>query len=302
MRDIIKSDAPEQTGAKKKKRTSRKNLSLYYVLVLILVTVVGVILSLTVLFKTDKIIVNGQTPYNDADIIEASGVKLGENIIRADYSEAEEKVLGSLLYVETVSVKKKFPTTVVITVTETKPCYNIETQNGYLIVSQNGKVLDLLVSPIEGLLTVYGIDPENCEPFSILKDKESNKADILIEIKSAFDKSEIECILSVDLSDKYDISLNYDDRIEVMIGNSANIGYKIEYAKSVFESNKIGSNAEGVLMIDENGEGHFVSEESMQQYEENKNNAQQNQNDVQDDESVSDSESNPSSSENGQDE
>lgn len=279
MRDIIKSDAPEQRGARKKKRTSKKNLSLYYVLVLILVTVVGIALSLTVLFKTDKIIVNGQTPYNDADIIEASGIKTGENIIRADYSKAEEKVLGSLLYVETVSVKKQFPTTVVITVTETKPCYNVKTQDGYLIVSQNGKVLDLLVSPIDGLLTVYGIEPESVLPFSILKDKESNKADILTSIKNAFDKSEIGGIISVDLSDKYDISLNYDDRIEVIIGNSSNIAYKVEYAKSVFESNKIGSNAAGVLMIDENGEGHFVSDESMRQYEHNKSTAAQKQND-----------------------
>lgn len=278
MRDIIKSNAPEQAGARKKKRTSKRNLSLYYVLVLILVTIVGVILSLTVLFKTDKIIVKGETPYNNADIIEASGVVMGENIIRADYSDAEKRVLSTLLYVETVSVEKKFPTTVVITVTETKPCYNIETENGYLIVSQSGKVLDLLVSPIEGLLIVHGIDPENSEPFSILKDKETNKADILNEMKNAFDKSEIEGIISVNLEDKYNITLNYEDRIEVRVGNSTNIGYKIEYAKSVFESNKIGSNANGVLMIDENGEGHFVSEESMQQYEENKNNAQQNQN------------------------
>lgn len=274
MKDIIKNDVPEQAGVKKKKRKNKSNLSLYYALIALIVIIVGVILSLTVLFKIDKIVVNGDVPYNSADIIEASGVKLGENIIRADYSQAEKRVLDTLLLVETVKVEKKFPTTIVITVTESKPCYNIESEDGYIITSESGKIIDFLKTPISGLMTVFGIDAKSTEPFEILKDKESNKADIILAINKAIDKSEIDGIISINIEDKYNITLNFEDRIEVRIGNSANIDYKIQYVKSVFESNKISSQAQGYLIIDDNGEGHFVNRDSMDEYEENKNNLQ----------------------------
>lgn len=274
MKDIIKNDVPEQAGVKKKKRKNKSNLSLYYALIALIVIIVGVILSLTVLFEIDKIVVNGDVPYNSADIIEASGVKLGENIIRADYSQAEKRVLDTLLLVETVKVEKKFPTTIVITVTESKPCYNIESEDGYIITSESGKIIDFLKTPISGLMIVFGIDAKSTEPFEILKDKESNKADIILAINKAIDKSEIDGIISINIEDKYNITLNFEDRIEVRIGNSANIDYKIQYVKSVFESNKISSQAQGYLIIDDNGEGHFVNRDSMDEYEENKNNLQ----------------------------
>ncbi len=286
-KDIIKDDVPEQAGVKSKKRRSKAALSAYYTLIFLLVAGVGVFLSLTVLFKTDKIVVVGQTPYNEADIIEASGIVLGENIIRASFKDEAQRIPNTLLYVETAEITKKFPTTIVITVTETKACYNVETDGEYLIVSQSGKVLDKLVSPVEGLLTVNGINPADTKPFARLEDSETDKAQILFSLKKAIDKTEIDGIFSVDLSDKYNISLNYEDRIEVQIGNSNNIDYKIEYAKSVFESNKIGTNADGYLIIDDNGEGHFVSRESMEEYKENSQNGIDDYNNADDDENIS---------------
>ncbi len=286
-KDIIKDDAPEQAGVKNKKRRSKAALSAYYTLIFMLVAGVGVFLSLTVLFKTDKIIVVGETPYNEADIIEASGIVLGENIIRASFKDEAQRIPNTLLYVETAEITKKFPTTIVITVTETKACYNVETDGEYLIVSQSGKVLDKLVSPVDGLLTVNGINPVDTNPFARLEDSETDKAEILFSLKKAIDKTEIGGIASVDLSDKYNISLNYEDRIEVQIGNSNNIDYKIEYAKSVFESNKIGTNADGYLIIDDNGEGHFVSRDSMEEYKENSQNGIDDYNNADDDKNIS---------------
>lgn len=286
-KDIIKDDAPEQAGVKNKKRRSKAALSAYYTLIFMLVAGVGVFLSLTVLFKTDKIVVVGETPYNEADIIEASGIVLGENIIRASFKDEAQRIPNTLLYVETAEITKKFPTTIVITVTQTKACYNVETDGEYLIVSQSGKVLDKLVSPVDGLLTVNGINPADTNPFARLEDSETDKAEILFSLKKAIDKTEIGGIASVDLSDKYNISLNYEDRIEVQIGNSNNIDYKIEYAKSVFESNKIGTNADGYLIIDDNGEGHFVSRESMEEYKENSQNGIDDYNNADDDENIS---------------
>lgn len=297
-KDIIKDDAPEQAGAKNKKRRSKATLSAYYTLIFLLVAGVGVLLSLTVLFKTDKIVVVGETPYNNADIIEASGIVLGENIIRANFKDEAERIPNTLLYVETAEITKKFPTTIVITVTQTKACYNVETEGEYLIVSQSGKVLDKLVSPVEGLLTVNGIKPVDTNPFARLEDSETDKAEILFSLKKAIDKSEIGGVASVDLSDKYNITLNYEDRIEVQVGNSSNLDYKVEYAKSVFESNKIGTSAEGYLIIDENGEGHFVSKDSMEEYEENSKQGIEDYLDSEDDEDSEISDNEEESSEN----
>ena len=92
MRDNERNTNNRNGGNVRKKRRRRKqNLSLYYTAIFFLVAVVGIILSLTVFFNVKEVIVTGNSIYTNNDIILASGIKTGDNLVRLSSSKVEKK-------------------------------------------------------------------------------------------------------------------------------------------------------------------------------------------------------------------
>ena len=83
--------AKNRTAVSEKKRPYRGgNYTLYFILAAIIVGIVMAVLSNTVLFKCGSIEVSGTTRYSSEEIIAASGVKTGENLMHIDAKKAEE--------------------------------------------------------------------------------------------------------------------------------------------------------------------------------------------------------------------
>ena len=83
-----------------------------YVAIITVVIVVGVILSLTVLFKTRNYEVIGNSLYNESDIIEVCDIPEGTNIFLAPKKAAAERIKASFPYIEDVKVGFRIPDTI----------------------------------------------------------------------------------------------------------------------------------------------------------------------------------------------
>ena len=73
------------------------------------VLIIGVILSLTVLFKTEKIEVVGDKYYDEKQIIAFSGVEYQENIFMGAMYNTSDKIVKNLSYIESASVSFNIP-------------------------------------------------------------------------------------------------------------------------------------------------------------------------------------------------
>lgn len=104
--------------------------------------IIGVILSLTVLFKTEKIEVVGDKYYDEKQIIAFSGVEYQENIFMGAMYNTSDKIVKNLSYIESASVSFNIPDTITITVVDATPSYVIPNGNGYLLVSSKGRILE----------------------------------------------------------------------------------------------------------------------------------------------------------------
>jgi len=82
------------------------------------VLIIGVILSLTVLFKTEKIEVVGDKYYDEKQIIAFSGVEYQENIFMGAMYNTSDKIVKNLSYIESASVSFNIPDTITITVVD----------------------------------------------------------------------------------------------------------------------------------------------------------------------------------------
>lgn len=249
-------------NVRRKRRRRRQNLSLYYAIMFFLVAAVGIILSLTVFFNIKEAIVTGKSIYNDNDIILSSGIQTGDNLVRLSSSKTEKKILSSLPYVDTVTITKKFPDKVEIEVTPSVEFANIKYESGYLLISGSGKILSYSAAPKSGYPIIIGCENENFEPGSLVKisDEENNNAFYSL-IETMISEGVTEKITEIDVSDRYNISIVYDDRIRVELGSLNDIPYKLRFSYMLV-TEKISINKKGTLYMKGNNsnEASFVED------------------------------------------
>ena len=71
--------------------------------------VLSVLLCLTMLFNVDRVKIEGNTLYEEMDLIKTSGIEKGENLFEVDTAYAEDKLFSVYSYIEEVEVKRSFP-------------------------------------------------------------------------------------------------------------------------------------------------------------------------------------------------
>ena len=118
MNDIEKTTI-ERVNSGKRMRRRRRFMSVYALIVLLLVVFAGVVASLTILFKVNEIIISGESDtYTYMEVVNAAGIRAGDNLIRMDTEDNANNILDSLLLVEEADVDKVFPSTIKIHVSQ----------------------------------------------------------------------------------------------------------------------------------------------------------------------------------------
>ena len=105
-----------QRKRKRKKRAKVVFFSLLFVLMIITLA----ILSMTVFFNAETIEVTGNTRYTAEELLEKGDLKIGQNLFRLDKFEVIDR-MKILPYVKEVTIKRKLPNTLSITVEENLP-------------------------------------------------------------------------------------------------------------------------------------------------------------------------------------
>lgn len=234
MQEIVKTNVKRQQSSKRHHRRTRYH-ALYFVLVLLLVLGIGVSLSMTLLFNITTIDVRNSTRYAESDIISVSGISAGDNLVRLDTAVSAERIRASLPYAESVRVKRVFPATVEITLTEAVPVASVEYSHGYLLISASNRILETVAEPMEDLLIIRGFDPASDSPGSYFTSLEPGEDDILRAITAATMESGVENIYAIDIAEPYNIMVHYDHGSVFEMGNYIDAVYKLKLADATMQ-------------------------------------------------------------------
>ena len=248
MNDVEKTNIKRENSDRRKSRRRRK-MSVYVLAVILLVITVEITLCCTFMLNINEIVISGESDtYTPMDIVNASGISIGDNLFRIDIEETKKKMHEELLNVEDIEITKKFPYSISIHVTRCIPTYNIEYQGGVLLVSEKGKILANNPSAIEGLALVQGFEPKTMTAgeniSSINEEKDSAFADML----ENFVKYDEMGITTIDMTDKSNIKLVYENGVLMKIGNCDDMEYKLDLASSVLEQPTV-KGKKGLLQI-----------------------------------------------------
>ena len=203
--------------------------SIFIVLAIILIA------CLVFFFNIETIQIEGVTLYGDEQIQIVGGVQSGQNLIRLDTDVVEERLKNNLVYIEDVKVQQKLPSTLVITCTEAEKAVDIEDGDSYYVISSSGRVLEQSAKPTGRIPVIKGFELKSKTPGEELASKDSLKTDILSQLLAGIQDNHYKRITNIDMSDRSDIKILYDERIEIRLGSSVDIESKLTQIKAVID-------------------------------------------------------------------
>ncbi len=273
MQDVVKTN-PQATGWKRRKRRRRRgNMSLYYLMLFVVMVIILYILSRTVFFKVENYDISGNSRYSDSEILGAAGLGDNENLYNIDLSATEAKIKKNLIYIDSVTVSRELPGTIIIEITEAEEfaCCQYE-GNRYAVISRNGRLLQTeQPESEEDLLQIYGLDLIDVSLGDEFTSSDENKKSIIMNLLDVIDETCPGKIDYIDITDRTDITMSYDGgRIIIDFGSSLDYEYKMRYLITIIEAN-LDADASGELIYISSSSGvSFIPDEGLEELEQSK--------------------------------
>ncbi len=242
----------KQNGIKGRNgRRKQGKYTLYYIFIGILVAAALSILSATVLFNISVFTVEGDINYTQEQVVEACGIKKGENLLRVDIGKAEENIISKLVYIDSASIHRSFPNRLIIKAEPALPSVSFAYDGKYYVISERMRILEINEAStdcpvIKGFS--FNTGEKAAEIGDIIEDDAEKRAALALNIKKLMIEYGLteQCI--IDIADTLKIKIIYDGRVEMELGSSAALDEKIRYAGMMMET-EVAENEKCVISL-----------------------------------------------------
>jgi cell division protein FtsQ len=216
--------------------------------------------GISVFFKISHIEIKGNIRYTAGDIIAASGLKEGDNLIFINAFQISNKIFRQLPYVHEATISRRLPDTVVIGIEESYPLASVAFGAGYYIIDKNCKILEKTDrSGSIGTITVKGIEPilPKVGERLALSQEAHHKVTYLSELLTAILSRQMQAdIGDIDMTDSGNAAFSYLGRFTIELGKQEGIDYKLEQLDEVLSQLSAGETGRIILAADR--EPHFI--------------------------------------------
>lgn len=146
----------------------RRRKAIIGVLCVLAVLVIGIVLSINLLFKvTDFRVENADrtTPantgiYTEQQLIDATGIQVGDNLYGFSTKEKSDQLLAQMPYLDVAVVTRQAPGTVIIRVQPAVERFKMEYSGSWLVLSEQLKVLRVEPTEPDNLVQLDALLPE----------------------------------------------------------------------------------------------------------------------------------------------
>ena len=253
----------EQVKKQNQKRRLKKEVrrALYAILIALGIVTVIVVLSLTVLFKIETITISGNKQYTKQQISAVLPIATEQNLFTADTSGAKEKLETNLPYIYHAEIKRKFPSTITVNITETPQIYYIKNADkSYTYMDDNFKVLESRTekAPKKGVeIRKAAIkNAVNGTPVEFTDKKVEKNLFKLSDTVKKIEMEKVTALYSQDINNNFIV---FDGRITIKLGSLDNAEDKLYAALSAIDKlSESNPQAEGELTATSDKQIYFT--------------------------------------------
>lgn len=240
--------ATARRGVTARARRRRRRMVLSYLITFLLVIGAAVTLSLTVLFRIDTIRVENTSSYSQEEILEACGIETGENLFLADVEGAQKQLNEKLPLSQEVSVTRKLPATVVITVKEPVVSAALAQNGQYILVNDEEKIIQITNSQPEDCPVVVGLELKDPKAGKQVQVSDEKTLKVFEQLTKTLETCQLNDITQINVEDIYQMMVVYQGRIRIVLGTSNDLDIKIKAAKKIVEQ-ELDENEKGELDV-----------------------------------------------------
>ena len=240
-------------------RRRRGRFSFLLKLLCVALMIAAVIGAVTLFFKTERILVEGNQRYSQQEVIEAAGLQLGSNLYLMNKYDHAQAIFQNLPYVESASINRRLPDTLVIEVKECSAAASVPAEGGAWLMSINGKLLEETASLPEGCAKVTGctlVAPEVSGEAEFDADSAYKMTALCSLLHAAEEKRMRGNIETVDLGDDTCLQFTYAGRFAVKLPWTTDFAYKLESLATVVDY--LEANETGTINLMADGKASFT--------------------------------------------
>ncbi len=237
----------------------RRKILFYAGLVIAIIGVI-VVLSLTVLFKIDNIVIKGNSIYKTKEITAVLPIENGSNLFLCDTDKASAKLEENLPYIYNAEINRKIPSTVVVNITETPVVYSVKNKDKtFTLLDGRFKVLEVSSKKNKNTVAINRATLKSAVAGQIAEFSEEKIKDNLLELTDAISRLKLDKVTAIYSSDINNNYIVYDSRITIKLGTLENLDNKIYSALTAIEKlNESNPQAEGVMTISNDKQVYFT--------------------------------------------
>lgn len=181
-----------------------------YRLLSILLVTAAVLVACVVFFRVNQVTVAGNARYTGQEVTEASGIRIGDNLIALSKSRIANRILLELPYVHSVNIQRVFPDGVLLTVSEHTAAAAVSDGKGWWYISAGGKLLEN--SSQSGPMRITGltaVDPGAGELLAVPEEEQARMSYVLKLLTVLEDRGDLADCSGLDCSEAGVLWLNY---------------------------------------------------------------------------------------------
>ena len=221
-------------------------------LIVMLAIVAAVVFGVAIFFRVNRVEVQGNKIYSEEQIVKASGVEKGDNLLMVNKPAIVGNIYASpvLPYVQTVSVGRVLPDTVVIKVQESEIVGLVTGDTGSSwYVNTQGRVLGSSVEQFNGQiveLTGFTITSAKIGDEARASENMEDRLEAALNVLQAMEGTGlIDMVTSIDTEKSFDICVYCSDQYEVQLGGDDELEYKMWCLQGVVE--ELGEYQTGII-------------------------------------------------------
>ena len=232
---LAREEALQKAKKARKVRKARDTIISFALIIAVFAVMCVVVYRL--LFKVSEINVVGSESYTAEEIIEASGIGVGDHLYSFRASTLEKNVILRCPQVKSVEVNRSAPKKVTLTVSE-KPCaFYADFYGEYRAVSSDLRVLYSVTrdeAQERGLVLLRLPAVTKAVAGSEAKYSSVRRDDYIYTVTEALQNSELwGRVSAVDLTGKYDIEMVCDGKYLLTLGDSSAVESKLRIGAAV---------------------------------------------------------------------
>lgn len=244
----------KQAQILRKKKKIKRIIKFFTLLILIIGGIIFALVS--PIFNITDIKVNNNEQISPETIISLSKLEIGQNLFRFNKSKTIKEIKTNP-YIENITIKRKIPNKVEITVEERKRDFNVEFLNGYAYINNQGYILEISEQKLD-MPVILGVstDAEQIVAGNRLNTKDLEKLETVIQIMNICKSYELDKkVSSIDITNENNyIIYMEEEKKTIYLGDNTNLSNKMLYVPAIIQENQ---GKEGTIYVDGDMNSNF---------------------------------------------